>query len=193
MNEFMTVKEASERWGVKTTAIREKLNIKRRPALKQELEWGIVKYNEPKNGKKYGEWLISVIAMKHWYGDELSELESTHEPTLKEFPRKRSNTLDILDLDVLAKITSKKVVEVLEREFKEDLHDYRFRTFYKLDAFGNVYIWATKSGVISLKKYIFYKEDDECVASNAFTALDAAVLLKIFNNQSAVETNYKQL
>lgn len=69
INNYMSVKEAAYRWGVKVPALREKLNIKRRPALQDNLDQGLVKYFKS-DENAYGEWIISKKAMEEWYGPE---------------------------------------------------------------------------------------------------------------------------
>lgn len=69
INNYMSVKEAAYRWGVKVPALREKLNIKRRPNLQSDLDRGLVKYFKP-DESSYGEWIISKKAMEEWYGPE---------------------------------------------------------------------------------------------------------------------------
>lgn len=64
----MTVKEACFIWGIQERRLREKLNIKRRPTLRKEIEDGLVKYFRA-DGAKKGEWIITTEAMKKWYGD----------------------------------------------------------------------------------------------------------------------------
>lgn len=69
INNYMTVKEAAQRWGVKVPALREKLNIQRRPELQKEIDGGLVKYFKA-DGAAYGDWIISKKAMEKWYGQE---------------------------------------------------------------------------------------------------------------------------
>ena len=69
INNYMTVKEASYRWGIEYRTLREKLNIKRRPSLQNDLDNGLVKYFKAPDAKQ-GEWIISNTAMEKWYGNE---------------------------------------------------------------------------------------------------------------------------
>ena len=69
INNYMTVKEAAFRWGVKVPALREKLNLQRRPELQKEIDGGLVKYFKA-DGAAYGDWIISKKAMEKWYGPE---------------------------------------------------------------------------------------------------------------------------
>ena len=69
INNYMTVKEASYRWGIDYRTLREKLNIKRRPSLQKDLDNGLVKYFRHPEAKQ-GEWIIYIDAMRLWYGDE---------------------------------------------------------------------------------------------------------------------------
>jgi hypothetical protein len=80
----MTVKEAAQRWGVKVPALREKLNIQRRPELQKEIDSGLVKYFKA-DGAAYGDWIISKNAMEKWYGPEpnVSESDSNYEEFIR--------------------------------------------------------------------------------------------------------------
>ena len=69
IDDYMTVKEAAYRWNVDPRTLREKLNIKRRPALQKDLDGGLVKYWKAPDAKQ-GEWIISSDAMISWYGAE---------------------------------------------------------------------------------------------------------------------------
>lgn len=78
INNYMSVKEAAYRWGVKVPALREKLNIKRRPALQDDLDRGLVKYFKS-DENAYGEWIISKKAMEEWYGPEPNSREDKYD------------------------------------------------------------------------------------------------------------------
>lgn len=82
INNYMSVKEAAYRWGVKVPAIREKLNIKRRPALQDDLDRGLVKYFKP-DESSYGEWIISKRAMEEWYGPEPNSREDKYDKFIR--------------------------------------------------------------------------------------------------------------
>lgn len=84
INNYMTVKEAAQRWGVKVPALREKLNIQRRPELQKEIDSGLVKYFKA-DGAAYGDWIISKNAMEKWYGPEpnVSESDSNYEEFIR--------------------------------------------------------------------------------------------------------------
>lgn len=72
INNYMSIKEACYRWGIQETRLREKLNIKRRPSLQNDLDEGRVKYFKV-DGMQRGEWTITTRAMMMWYGDEKRE------------------------------------------------------------------------------------------------------------------------
>ena len=84
INNYMTVKEAAFRWGVKVPALREKLNLQRRPELQKEIDSGLVKYFKA-DGAAYGDWIISKNAMEKWYGPEpnVSESDSNYEEFIR--------------------------------------------------------------------------------------------------------------
>lgn len=69
INNYMSIKEACYRWGIQETRLREKLNIKRRPSLQNDLDEGRVKYFKV-DGMQRGEWTITRQVMMIWYGDE---------------------------------------------------------------------------------------------------------------------------
>lgn len=69
---FMTVREAAYRWGLKVPALREKMNVFRRPQVREEIDVGLVKYFKAPDAKQ-GDWLLSVDAMEKWYGPEPEE------------------------------------------------------------------------------------------------------------------------
>ena len=69
IDNYMTLKEAAWRWNIDPRTLREKLNIKRRPALQKDLDEGLVKYFKLPEAK-YGDWIISRDAMESWYGLE---------------------------------------------------------------------------------------------------------------------------
>jgi len=69
IDDYMTVKEAAFRWGVEARTLRERLNAKRRPAVMEEMEQGLLKYFKSPEAK-YGDWIISREAMEKWYGEE---------------------------------------------------------------------------------------------------------------------------
>lgn len=106
INNYMTVKEAAHRWGVKPTAIREKLNLKRRPALKYDIENGLVKYFKA-DGSAYGEWIISKKAMEQWYGSE----PNRHEDKYDKFFRLLQSKVGLND------VLSRKLLEHFSPDF----------------------------------------------------------------------------
>lgn len=101
---YMSVSEAAYRWNINERTLKEKLNIKRRPSLKEELEEGVVKYFKAPNSKK-GNWIISIKAMEKWYGPE---------PRLVMLDEKT------LDLDLLA--------TYMDDELREEVNDMKFDT-----------------------------------------------------------------
>lgn len=187
INNYMTVKEAAHRWGVKVPALREKLNLQRRPELQKEIDCGLVKYFKA-DGAAYGDWIISKKAMEKWYGEEVNKpiaKEAVKEDgLLKEFPRNEKN---LLDIDKLIGITSEQFYKMLLEDNGNDKSEFDkyFRVYYMVDAFGTLTIWTRNRYAIVLKKYEFYPETNECRRVNAVSGLDAAVYSKVFNDKDA--------
>lgn len=69
INNYMTPQEAADRWQLPVRTVRQRLDIKRHPALIDDLNQGTVKgYKSP--GSKITNWIISTRAMEKWYGPE---------------------------------------------------------------------------------------------------------------------------
>lgn len=113
IDDYMSPAEAAFRWGIEKKRLLEKLNINRRPTLKQELEEGIVKYFKVP-GAKNGNWIVSTKAMKRWYGLEpklIGGVRMTQPVVLGG---------KTLDLDLLA--------TYMDDELREEVNDMKFDT-----------------------------------------------------------------
>jgi predicted transcriptional regulator len=81
IDNFMTVSEAAERWGVPADTIRNYLkpsNKKKWQKTEKMIELGLLKYHQSKFDTKK-EWILSKDAMEVWFGVEKKEAESDSE------------------------------------------------------------------------------------------------------------------
>lgn len=63
LDEIMTPREACDRWGITQDALRMKLKrSKERELVRELVKEGRIKYYKPE-GKKRGEWILTVEAM----------------------------------------------------------------------------------------------------------------------------------
>ena len=72
IDKYMTVSEASERWGIPENTVRAKLKNREKSYVKTAkhmIESGMIKYYIKPGGARK-EWIISENAMRTWFGDK---------------------------------------------------------------------------------------------------------------------------
>lgn len=71
INNYMTPSEAAHRWGISLETVKNKLkpSIAGQESIDQLIDKGLIKYFQKPGGKRK-EWIISVQAMKYWFGEK---------------------------------------------------------------------------------------------------------------------------